>query len=137
MGWPLRLVEFREGADYEPGECFYVPLEQVKQTTDGRWRVWGYELSDEYVNERMASRPPVAVQLPCGDIFVVDSAVTGERRGWGVSGEPPALTVDPSINIVGCYHGWIRNGELTDDCEGRQYERVEVLGHRVWRRKVA
>ena len=38
---------------------------------------------------------------------------------WTRSGEPPNVTANPSINWVGTYHGWLKNGELTDDCEGR------------------
>lgn len=128
MGWPLRLVEYRQGANLESGDCFYLPREEVRLLTadgqDPRWRVWGYELSDEYVAERMGVRPPVAVQLPCGDVFVVDAAVSGERRGWQVTGEPPGLTVHPSIHLEGIYHGWITDGQLSDDVDGRQFHRV-------------
>ncbi len=33
---------------------------------------------------------------------------------WLVTGQPPNLTVTPSINVVGVWHGWIRNGELVE-----------------------
>lgn len=44
-----------------------------------------------------------------------------EGRQWSVSGEPPHLTVTPSINAevhfmdgrVGGWHGFITNGEMT------------------------
>jgi hypothetical protein len=38
---------------------------------------------------------------------------------WIRVGEPPNITVTPSINYVGFYHGWLRDGVLSDDCEGR------------------
>lgn len=37
---------------------------------------------------------------------------------WNVSGEPPNLTVTPSINIgPEIWHGFITNGELTPDVD--------------------
>lgn len=32
--------------------------------------------------------------------------------GWRRSGEPPNVTVTPSIDAVGEWHGWLTNGEL-------------------------
>jgi hypothetical protein len=31
---------------------------------------------------------------------------------WEVTGEPPNITVRPSINVMGDWHGWITDGEL-------------------------
>jgi hypothetical protein len=45
-------------------------------------------------------------------------------EGWLVTGTEPLITLSPSINIVGSYHGWIQNGIITDDCEGRKYALV-------------
>jgi len=42
---------------------------------------------------------------------------TGGR--WARTGVPPLVTVTPSINVPGKYHGWLSNGVLTDDVEGR------------------
>jgi hypothetical protein len=36
---------------------------------------------------------------------------TGNR--WTVTGEPPKLTVKPSINSVGQWHGWITDGVMS------------------------
>lgn len=33
---------------------------------------------------------------------------------WDVVGNAPHLTVTPSINVIGIWHGWIRNGELVE-----------------------
>ncbi len=44
---------------------------------------------------------------------------TGGR--WTREGEPPLLTVRPSIASSG-YHGWLSDGVLSDDLEGRRYE---------------
>ena len=67
--------------------------------------------------------PPIAVVMPYGygSLFCVDSAVSGETRGWQVTGDIENLAVSPSINIVNLYHGWIKDGVLSDDIEGRRY----------------
>ena len=45
---------------------------------------------------------------------LAEAAGTGNR--WSVSGEPPSITVSPSINCAypGGWHGFIQNGEITD-----------------------
>lgn len=39
---------------------------------------------------------------------------TADGQPWEVTGEAPKLTVTPSINVVGVWHGWIRDGVLVD-----------------------
>lgn len=82
-------------------------------------------LTDEYIRDHMSKRPPIAVRLPSGDSFVVDSRCTVDGvfqdHGWTVTGEPPNITVTPSINMVNTYHGFLTNGVLSDDVEGRKY----------------
>jgi hypothetical protein len=81
-------------------------------------------LSPRYVREH-AHRPPLVVRLPGPVDFCVDqpewdaNGVHGD--GWGCAGEAPNLTLSPSINIGGIYHGWIRDGVITPDCEGRTF----------------
>ncbi len=36
----------------------------------------------------------------------------GAGPQWDVTGEPPNITVSPSINVIGIWHGWIRDGVL-------------------------
>lgn len=43
-----------------------------------------------------------------------EAADRGQGAMWDVTGEPPNITVSPSINVVGDWHGWIRNGELVE-----------------------
>lgn len=45
----------------------------------------------------------------------------GYYGGWAVKGTPPNITVHPSINMNGRYHGFIKDGVITDDCEGRKF----------------
>lgn len=97
-----------------PGDMYLIPAEKLKTKDDGSrwWRI--YRLSDEYERDRAQLRLPLAVVLPNGMHFCIDSAVSDETRGWQVTGEPPAITVSPSIHIVGDWHGWLQNGELRD-----------------------
>jgi hypothetical protein len=82
-------------------------------------------LSPEYLRDHRGTRPPLCVRLPSGDEWILDGRTIHADRigdhGWTVTGAPPALTVSPSINVIGRYHGWLRNGVLSDDCEGRVF----------------
>lgn len=59
------------------------------------------------------------LRLPDGHDWFVDGP---SRNGgsWTRSGEPPHLTVTPSIASPG-YHGWLSAGVLSPDLEGRTY----------------
>lgn len=90
-------------------------------------------LSPKYRADWMAVRPPFVVKLPDGSEFCVDSRATDSEGnlkgdGWTVTGTPPLITVSPSINIVGRYHGLIQNGVITDDCEGRTFPSAPPAG---------
>ena len=38
--------------------------------------------------------------------------VDGSPQSWDFDGNMDAPTLHPSINHVGCWHGWLRNGEF-------------------------
>lgn len=130
MPWTCRLIESPFARDFfellpgrerpAVGDMWFAPglLEPGK-------RFVGYTMSPAYRREWAAKRPPLLVRLPGQTIFCVDACAWrgGEPYGdgWTVTGEPPLITVEPSINIVGSYHGWIRGGVITDDCEGRTF----------------
>lgn len=66
------------------------------------------------------------VRLPSGGFFDIHSVSSSDRQPWNVSGEAPNFTVTPSINFhpedrKRGWHGYITNGILSDDCEGRVY----------------
>lgn len=63
------------------------------------------------------------VMLPSGQEWIIYSYASGPepRHKWQVSGTPPNITVSPSIHQVGEYHGFIRDGIITDDCDGRKF----------------
>jgi hypothetical protein len=117
MAWPLFLVtrQPRLGEEeYRPGACWY----------DEELLDWQHLLSKRYLSIK-DTRMPIVVLIPDGNSlthFCVDFFPTDNKEGsWQVSGTLPAITITPSINLVGRYHGFIRNGILEDDCEGRRF----------------
>lgn len=115
--------------DMLPGTMFYVP-------TDADMTQWPWynttpgHLSD-YYHQHNAGRRPLFVVLPGKELFLIDGQCWKDGRrygGWEVSGEPPNITVSPSINIGGIYHGWLQNGVISDECEGRRYD---AAGYRI------
>jgi hypothetical protein len=71
------------------------------------------------------------VRLPNGSVHNIHSK-SSDGTPWEVTGEAPNFTVTPSINCLEIrnkdgnvwhpgYHGWLQNGVLSDDCEGRIY----------------
>jgi hypothetical protein len=61
--------------------------------------------------------------LPNNHLLCVDYKYTGKENGWVVTGEAPNITTMPSINSFANpgYHGWLKDGILSDDLEGRKY----------------
>lgn len=75
------------------------------------------DLSNEYRRDWADQRPPLWVMLPNNTPFLIDCALP-DGHGWTVTGEPPNLTVHPSINRYASattpgWHGWLRDGVLT------------------------
>jgi hypothetical protein len=112
MSWRCRLLPAHPGAAMQPGDMWYWPLAPF--------------LSAQYDRDHRGKRPPLMVCLPNRVVFCVDRVAddpetNATRDGWTVTGEPPNITVSPSIDHPGGYHGWIRDGVITDDCEGRRF----------------
>lgn len=59
----------------------------------------------------------LCVMLPGKRIWYPDRP----DRTWKREGTLPNITVTPSVNAVGVYHGFLQNGVLTSDCEGRTF----------------
>ena len=114
---PIECVWLGEPPDgpWQPGWCF--------PTRPGH-RAW---LSRRYLDQDAAIRPPLTVVLPTrggGAVaFGMDDHPTSEPDdAWTVTiagplveGQRPPITVQPSINCVGLYHGFLTDGVLTDD----------------------
>ncbi|MFA6046657.1 MAG: hypothetical protein WC718_16855 [Phycisphaerales bacterium] len=124
MTWQCRLVDretaLARGEQSQVGDMWFLPA--MLNPEHGSFYLDNI-LSAEYQRDWLGKRPPICVVLPGGHWFNVDSQASGagDKHGWTVTGEAPNITVHPSINCVGTYHGWLRNGVLSDDCEGRRF----------------
>ena len=128
--WNCVLVEnvtFKRG-ETPIGTMFFGPSVEEIANRDPKWN--GYmriqcEYLSEYYHANNSHRLPLFLVLPNNDLFCVDGQYWSRGHhygGWQVSGEPPLITVSPSINIVGSYHGFVQNGVISEDCEGRTYD---------------
>jgi hypothetical protein len=116
VSWPLRLVDLEalraQGKYPRPGDCWYAP-----------WLSEGWS-SPEYIRDHLGKRHPLVVCVPGGFDWCVDGPANNlGGHGWTVTGEAPRLTATPSIGTEK-YHGWLRDGVLSDDLEGRTYPEV-------------
>lgn len=135
MPWQCTLIDYTSG-NYQHmsnllkvGDMFYGPTEEQYNADSELWYwVWHFcspKHLAEYYKSHNSHRNPILVMLPPRDLFCVDAMCWDHGRhygGWTVTGEAPLITLSPSINMVGSYHGWLQNGILSDDCEGRKYE---------------
>ena len=131
MPWICKLVDVgelkRRGESPKPGDMWYEP--QILEREDIFEFYKRNILSPEYLRDWSDKRPPICICLPDGSWWQIDSrfgeVVDGHRKpnGWTVTGQVPNLTATPSILIPGPngYHGWLKEGVLTDDIEGRKY----------------
>lgn len=123
MAWPCRLI-FPEPEDMAKfgmprnpnvGDMWIVPLEQAYRNA----------LGVNYFRDWEGKRGVIVVYMPGGWHWLPDNMATsgGQRsgEGWKVTGEPPMITTSPSINAQGIYHGYIVNGVITDDVDGRRF----------------
>ena len=123
MSWPLRFLKGGlEGQPGRIGDAYYAPW---LLTTPMQSQV----LSKKYRECWASSRPPIVIIVPSLARFCVDALAIGKDGpygdGWTVSGwidGPCNLTVSPSIHFVGSYHGWLKDGMLSDDIDGRVYD---------------
>lgn len=128
MTWTCELVDYPgDWTDLSVGQMFYGPTEAEALAGDEKWdgivKMYAKHLSD-YYRANNAHRRPLFVIMPGMAVFCIDGQTHSNgvfAGGWTVTGEAPNITVQPSINLGGVYHGWLQNGVITDDCEGRQY----------------
>jgi hypothetical protein len=138
VGWKLHEQPFPftivgEGITRQkPGTCWRVPLSFVP----GSSVMSGSVLRMDGVPIGEANAPLLSpefkssgrdylifIKIPGTDFgWCPDYLYGGSDHGWTVYGTLPSVTINPSINHEGIYHGWVTNGELTDDIEGREYD---------------
>lgn len=119
MPWQCRLVDSEE-AMKRIGDMWFGEVWPITNKL-GRFFCPAGELSDEYVRDHMATRRPIIVMMPKTERFSPDCCYTGRTNGWTVTGDAPSITVSPSVNLVGRYHGWIQGGVISNDVEGRAF----------------
>ncbi len=96
------------------------------------WKVGDSFYDDDYPRSLLSAahagkRPiivwPIIVCLPGGIYFCIYSMQITHGRshepGWGVSGEPGNLTLQPSVNVKDIWHGFITNGSFSPDIAER------------------
>ena len=117
MTWQCKLIEKPELDENgnidlskrEVGDMWFldVPPEELKDRN----------LTAQYFRDN-AGRQPLVVMLPGRNYFLIDGQGFNEEKGhydcWTVTGAPPKITVHPSINMVGRYHGFLQNGVIGD-----------------------
>jgi hypothetical protein len=136
MSWPIRVIEYTKetnGSTLQIGDAFYFnPLPGWTLDPDeiGWWWPSHFATGERLSKNFVGGRPPILVFLPGKVLFCVDGATfrTGPdgktiySGGWNVSGDLPNITLAPSINIGGIYHGFIRDGVISNDVEGRTFK---------------
>lgn len=136
MTWTCNLIEAKDimhSSQLRVGDMFYAPRDYLgkEEGYEDSPLAWmfvyakSYKLSEHYNQVNKSVRPPLLVQLPGKSIFCIDGMCIADGKyygGWIVSGVAPNITVTPSINAQGVYHGYLTNGVLSDDCEGRKYD---------------
>jgi hypothetical protein len=124
MPWKCELVgskeldeKFEKGERIPIGWMWFQRPENVAEELLGNF----------YKENNQANRLPLLIELPDGP-WCMDGLASGDstKAGWAVTGEPPAITVYPSINSQAGYrqgyHGFLTAGVLSDDLEGRTYK---------------
>lgn len=114
MSWKLKWHPEGRPEHPQPGDCWPEPS-YLKSPSS---------LSRQY-HEQNSARPPLMVCFPDGNQFCVDAGFR-DGSGWDVRGDVSNLTVTPSIRHFDApgrpgYHGYITNGVITDDCEGKRF----------------
>lgn len=109
-----------DGTAFQIGDLFlpHGTLQGQRFVTPGQ--DWCVSLT--YLAQHAARRAPLVVILPCLTPFCLDGVplraghVMLDEAGWTVTGEIPSLTVTPSINVGGGWHGHIAAGVIGPHC---------------------
>lgn len=127
---PFPFTSIGEGVTLQkPGTCWRVPLTFVPGSSVPGNKTDGIPIGE--VNAALLSPEfkssgrdyLIFIKLPGTDFgWCPDYLYGGNDHGWSITGTIPNLSINPSINHEGIYHGWVQNGELSDDIEGRKYD---------------
>lgn len=117
MSWKCRLIEKEEIPNAKFGDIWFAPWLET------------FAKSPEYERDHRGKRSPLVVYVPPGIPMLLDQPTSNMNgHGWTVTGEAPNITVHPSIGIYKPkgqpgwdYHGWLKDGVLSDDIDGKKY----------------
>ena len=140
MTWDCRLIAYSKEKNMKTlsvGDMFYFDPPPSFENGLGDPHGWGWiswyathsVLSDHYKLHNSA-RKPLLVFMPSRTLFCVDAMQLnkGERYGgWQVTGVEPNITLASSIHLDRQYHGYIQNGIISDDLDGRTYNEYGSL----------
>jgi hypothetical protein len=128
MSWQCFLIKSIRQTDWEPTEGGGRVRRGIMTLPDGReveWKdlpvgaMWHSDMLpadskyDGYV-------PTWYVLLPNNCAWPIQHKGT-DGASWTMTGEPPNITTTPSINYVKRYHGWIKDGVISEDVDGRKF----------------
>lgn len=122
--WQLHLRDLYKPVDLErfeelPQELEFGRLTTLQEAPPGAmWHAW-------WLTPHSRTEDPdglsLVVKTPDGFDWHIDGTASYGQPGWEREGEPPNITVSPSIGTPN-YHGFLVDGEFTDDLEGRTYD---------------
>lgn len=126
MSWPLIEVpnpffgpHARPWNDLTPGSYWTIPADSPEM-----WFV--RPLSPQF--GASGRTDVIFITLPGGAEWCPDMVSSESGQGWTVTGELPNITVRASVHQIGRYHGWVTDGVLSDDLEGRTYPTEAARG---------
>lgn len=121
MSWPLREIPnpwdkdlLHDDAPWEPGFCWRAPALTPESIHAPEWLASGRDYFIWIVI------PMFTHEGVINSLFTPDRLSSNGVSGWTVTGELPNITITPSIGAAD-YHGWVTDGVLSDDIEGRTY----------------
>jgi hypothetical protein len=113
---PSRGQPAGEARQVWPGECFH---HIGMLTEDDR-----VGLSKQYL-AIASQRPPLFIFTPggwwCPDQLAWNVKQRWHGPGWSIRGNFPRITITPSILFPDRYHGWVTDGALSNDIDGRRF----------------
>jgi hypothetical protein len=122
MTWALRVFESFDAfyaAGSPVGGVIRIGMLLTELNARGRERI-GHEQNDRGACMSFWVAMPSDTEKGY-DWFCPDRIYQDETVGWRVDGDLPAVTIEPSVNIPGVYHGRITAGRIGPDCEGRKF----------------
>ena len=142
LGWKCHKVDIGKettGLSLQVGDMFYAPTKEEVEADDALPEEdrlglhWPYfhcksqKLSPYYYRHNRHRRP-IMVMMPGRALYCIDAMqqLNGIYfgDGWIVTGDIPNITMSPSIDIGTIYHGFIINGEITNDVSGNAYDEI-------------